>query len=125
LAEKSLDNAEIGLLKNLQRDRDWIWISGNHDPYPSYSNREYFNSFSKSSITFRHIALQGENGEISGHYHPKITINLPKATISRACFIADQNRVIMPAYGTYTGGMSVLSDEIKELVEPDAAVMLT
>jgi hypothetical protein len=31
----------------------------------------------------------------------------------------------MPAYGTYTGGMSVRSDEIKELVDPDAIVMLT
>ena len=125
LAERSLDSVEIDLLKTLQKDRDWIWISGNHDPYPSYSYRKYFNSFSKSSITFRHIALGSENGEISGHYHPKISINLSKATVSRACFIADQNRVIMPAYGTYTGGMSVLSDEIKALVEPDAAVMLT
>ena len=84
-----------------------------------------FKSFSKSSITFRHIALPSENGEISGHYHPKISIKLSKATVSRACFIADQNRVIMPAYGTYTGGMSVRSDEIKALVEPDAAVVLT
>ena len=124
-AEKSLDNHEIDLLKILQKGRDWIWISGNHDPYKSCNYGEYLNSFSKSAITFRHIALRGKNGEISGHYHPKISVKLSNATVSRACFIADQNKVIMPAYGTYTGGMSVRSDEIKELFGLDAMVMLT
>jgi len=69
--------------------------------------------------------LRGENGEVSGHYHPKISVKLSNATVVTACFIADQNKIIMPAYGTYTGGMSVLSNEIKELVDPDAIVMLT
>ena len=113
------------LLKTLQKDRDWIWISGNHDPYPSLQFGESISSFSKSSITFRHIALKGGIGEISGHYHPKISMNLSNAIITRACFIADQKRVIMPAYGTYTGGLSVQSDEIKVLFENDATVILT
>mgnify|MGYP006225160971 FL=1 len=125
IAEQSFNNAETHLLKILQKDRDWIWISGNHDPYPSLQFGESISSFSKSSITFRHIALKGEIGEISGHYHPKISINLSNAQITRACFIADQKRVIMPAYGTYTGGLSVRSDEIKVLFENDATVMLT
>ena len=125
LAERSLSTNEIDSLKILQKGREWIWISGNHDPYISSKYGNYFNSFSKSAITFRHIALRGENGEISGHYHPKISVKLSNATAVRACFIADQNKIIMPAYGTYTGGMSVLSDEIKELVDPDAIVMLT
>jgi len=125
LAERSLSTNEIDLLKILQRGRDWIWISGNHDPYTSCKYGNYLNSFSKSAITFRHIALRGRNGEISGHYHPKISVKLSKATVVRACFIADQNKVVMPAYGTYTGGMSARSDEIKELFEPNAMVMLT
>ena len=124
-AEKSLDNHEIDLLKILQKGRDWIWISGNHDPYKSCKYGEYLNSFSKSAITFRHTALRGENGEVSGHYHPKISVKLSNATVVRACFIADQNKVIMPAYGTYTGGMNARSDEIKELFDPNAIVMLT
>ena len=125
LAERSLSTNEIDSLKILQKGRDWIWISGNHDPYISSKYGNYLNSFSKSAITFRHIALRGENGEISGHYHPKISVKLSNATVVTACFIADQNKIIMPAYGTYTGGMSVLSNEIKELVDPDAIVMLT
>ena len=125
LAEKSLSTNEIDSLKILQKGRDWIWISGNHDPYISSKYGNYSNSFSKSAITFRHIALRGENGEVSGHYHPKISVKLSNATVVTACFIADQNKIIMPAYGTYTGGMSVLSNEIKELVDPDATVMLT
>ena len=125
LAEKSLSTNEIDSLKILQKGRDWIWISGNHDPYTSCKYGNYLNSFSKSAITFRHIALRGENGEISGHYHPKISVKLSNANVVRACFIADQNKIIMPAYGTYTGGMSVRSDEIKELVDQDASVMLT
>ena len=125
LAEKSLSTNEIDSLKILQNGRDWIWISGNHDPYISCKYGNYLNSFSKSAITFRHIALRGENGEVSGHYHPKISVKLSNATIARACFVADQNKVIMPAYGTYTGGMSVRSNEIKELVEPNAIVILT
>ena len=125
LAEKSLSTNEIDSLKILQNGRDWIWISGNHDPYISCKYGNYLNSFSKSAISFRHIALRGENGEVSGHYHPKISVKLSNATVVTACFIADQNKIIMPAYGTYTGGMSVLSNEIKELVDPDAIVMLT
>ena len=125
LAEKSLSTNEIDSLKILQKGRDWIWISGNHDPYTSCKYGNYLNSFSKSAITFRHIAVEGENGEISGHYHPKISVKLSNATVVRACFIADQNKVIMPAYGTYTGGMSVRSEEIKQLIDPSAIVMLT
>ena len=125
LAEKSLSTNEIDSLKILQKGRDWIWISGNHDPYTSCKYGNYLNSFSKSAITFRHIAVEGENGEISGHYHPKISVKLSNATVVRACFIADQNKVIMPAYGTYTGGMNVRSNEIKELVNQDAMVILT
>ena len=125
LAEKSLSTNEIDSLKILQKGRDWIWISGNHDPYISCKYGNYLNSFSKSAITFRHIALRGENGEVSGHYHPKISVKLSNATVVRACFIADQNKIIMPAYGTYTGGMSVRSEEIKQLIDPSAIVMLT
>ena len=75
LAERSLDSVKIDLLKTLQKDRDWIWISGNHDPYSSYSYRKYFNrkAVERSIITNGRIGRQfkatvSSSLTISGEY---------------------------------------------------------
>lgn len=93
-------------LTRLMAGRRWVWIEGNHDPGPVALGGEHHAELVLGPLTFRHVALLHGSGEVSGHYHPKMRI----AGQSRRCFIHDRARVILPAYGTYTGGLS--SDDL-------------
>lgn len=112
-------------LLRLQEKRRWIWIEGNHDPSPLGMGGENLAEFELDRLVFRHIAQSNHSGEISGHYHPKITLRLRARSITRRCFITDANRIIMPAYGTYTGGLSVRSDPLKSYFDSSAICILT
>lgn len=90
-----------------------VWIMGNHDADFIPPNFIAFNTFELDGIFFRHQALVGATQEISGHFHPKIVLN--NGRLQRDCFITDGHKLIMPAFGSYTGGLSVQSPEIKSL----------
>ena len=95
-------------LASLQRGRDWIWIAGNHDPDPA---REIGGTFAQAlafdPVAFRHEP-SGAPGEIAGHLHPSARISWRGHAIVRRCFAADAERVVMPAFGAYTGGLNIL-----------------
>jgi uncharacterized protein len=64
-------------------------------------------------VIFRHEALEDDKGfEISGHFHPKAEIEYKGARISKRCFVEDGRRMILPAFGSYTGGLSVTDSAI-------------
>ncbi len=108
-------------LARLMAGRRWIWIEGNHDPGPLTLGGEYMTEITLGPLTFRHIAVSGAKGEVSGHYHPKLRV----AGQSRRCFLADRARVILPAYGTYTGGLSSDSLAFSDLMEDGTIAILT
>jgi DNA ligase-associated metallophosphoesterase len=94
-------------LRDLQRGRDWIWIAGNHDPEPAINiGGRFVETFALGSITFRHQPM-GADGEIAGHLHPVARIAHRGRAVSRRCFAADATRMVMPAFGAYTGGLNV------------------
>jgi hypothetical protein len=105
--------------------RRWIWIEGNHDPGPVDLSGEHLAEYSQGPLTFRHIAQPTEPGEISGHYHPKAQVRLKGRTITRRCFLIDDTRLIMPAYGTYTGGLHCGSPVLSQLMADNAQAILT
>jgi metallophosphoesterase superfamily enzyme len=73
-------------------------------------------------LTFRHIADDNPGpGEISGHFHPKIRISGE----SRPCFLIDRRRVILPAYGAYTGGLTPGHAALEALMDPRTVAVLT
>jgi uncharacterized protein len=91
----------------LQARRDWIWISGNHDPaLPSDLGGVVAREVAIGPIVFRHEPT-GEVGEIAGHLHPKARVATRARRIERRCFASDGERVVMPAFGAYTGGVSI------------------
>lgn len=96
-------------LAGLQRGRDWIWITGNHDPEPLFGlGGLSADSFAVGNLTFRHIAAKkGAIGEISGHYHPVAVVAGRGRSMRRRCFATDGNRLVMPAFGAYAGGLSI------------------
>jgi uncharacterized protein len=91
----------------LQRGRDWIWISGNHDPDPAANIGGVFtDSVSMGPLTFRHDP-QGRAGEIAGHLHPVARISARGRSVSRKCFATDGERMVLPAFGALTGGLNI------------------
>lgn len=83
-----------------------IWVRGNHDgmfvPHGFEAHAEY----EWNGIVFRHQALANTAlPEISGHYHPKARVKHKGAAVSRPCFVECGNRLILPAFGAYTGGL--------------------
>ncbi|MEM7188879.1 MAG: ligase-associated DNA damage response endonuclease PdeM [Pseudomonadota bacterium] len=112
-------------LTSLAGGRRLIWIAGNHDPGPVDLPGAYMAEFRAGPLTFRHIAVPASAGEISGHFHPKMRLWLRGTHISRPCFLADQARVILPAFGTYTGGLDVADPAYDGLMGPDAMAWLT
>lgn len=89
-------------MADLQSGREWVWIAGNHDSGPKEGCTE---EFRLGPLVFRHIALPRGEAEVSGHFHPKVRIALRGRSISRRCFLTDGRRIILPAFGTYTGGL--------------------
>ncbi len=112
-------------LAGLQAGRRWVWIAGNHDPAPPGLPGEVMAVLQFGPLILRHVARPGASGEISGHYHPKAQIDLRGRFLTRRCFLHDANRVILPAYGTYTGGLAWTDPALQALMTPPACAILT
>ena len=94
-------------LSALQARRDWIWISGNHDPaLPSDLGGVVAEEVAIGPIAFRHEP-SGAAGEIAGHLHPKARVSTRGRSMERRCFACDGERAVMPAFGAYAGGLSI------------------
>ncbi len=94
-------------LCTLQRGRDWIWLTGNHDPVPADATGGTFHdSFTLGDITFRHEPTGAPN-EIAGHLHPVARVSHRGRAVRRRCFAADDLRLVMPAFGAFAGGLNV------------------
>lgn len=120
-AAEGLDEADTLWLTRLMAGRDWTWITGNHDPGPVSIGGSHRAERPMTPFTFRHIAEATGFAEISGHYHPKARL----AGQSRPCFLADRSRIVMPAYGAYTGGLWCHAPELTALMDADALAILT
>lgn len=97
---------EVAQLAALKAGREWIWIAGNHDPGPLEIGGTWVSEISRGPLLFRHIAENpARPGEVSGHYHPKHRFQGRRGRITRKAYLYDRNRLILPAYGTYTGGL--------------------
>ena len=120
-AATGIDEASRLWLARLMAGRDWTWITGNHDPGPIEIGGTHRAELKLQPFTFRHIADPAERAEISGHYHPKARL----AGQSKPCFLADAARMILPAYGVYTGGLRSHDAALTALMAPDALAILT
>ena len=124
-AADSLPEEERLWIARLQAGRRWVWIEGNHDPGPVDMGGTHLAELPLAPLTFRHIARAGASGEVSGHYHPKAEILTRARLISRPAFLADSDRVILPSYGAYTGGLRSTAPELGRLMRPEALAILT
>lgn len=104
-----LDAAARGRLAALARRCDVIWIEGNHDPCaaPGVFGR----SVSGLALGDLHLthepALGLRPGALFGHLHPCARVQTRGGRLRRACFISDGARMVLPAFGAFTGGLNV------------------
>lgn len=100
------DRAALGAL---QQGREWLWIAGNHDPDPAAGiGGQFAAMLALGPLTFRHEpSAEIPSGEIAGHLHPQARVARRGRAVSRRCFAANAQRLIMPAFGAYTGGLNV------------------
>lgn len=129
----SFDHAEIGMapeelgkLEDLMQGREWVWVLGNHDSaLPHTLKGRQLVEFKLGALTFRHEAAETPVvGEVSGHFHPKAAVRLHGRRIWGKCFLRDSQRMVMPAFGTYTGGLDISDPVLAKLFAPDASVLL-
>jgi DNA ligase-associated metallophosphoesterase len=112
-----LSEADRARLSSLQRKREWIWISGNHDPeLPSESGGDVVAELELDGLTFRHQPAPGESlGEIAGHLHPAAKVRGRAGSVRRRAFATDGTRMVLPAFGVLAGGLNVLDRAFQPL----------
>jgi hypothetical protein len=121
--QDALDDEDRDTIAALQAGREWIWIEGNHDPGPLTLGGAHRAEVVLGPLTFRHIAREGATGEVSGHYHPKC--RLPGSGGGRPCFLANRDRLILPAFGAYTGGLTCTDPVLQRLMPHPSVAVLT
>jgi uncharacterized protein len=121
-----LPKGELERLNAMTRAHRFIWVLGNHDPHPPNGiGGQFVEEFVTHPIVFRHMAMpRAEAGEVVGHHHPKASIPARGGNVSRPCFVVDARRVMMPAFGAYTGGLNVHDTAIARLFPRGGRVFL-
>ena len=111
-----LPPSELSRLRAMTETHRFIWIQGNHDPSPPHGvGGEWVEEFTTASLVFRHQARSDAQAEISGHHHPKAAVPARGGSVSRPCFVSDARRLMMPAFGAYTGGLDIRDPAIARL----------
>jgi hypothetical protein len=104
----------------------WTWITGNHDPgIADHCGGAIVEEAEVEGLLLRHEADPGEpRPELSGHFHPKLRINHRGRKVSRRCFVATERKLILPAFGSLTGGLDAGHPEIVRAVGPKAEALV-
>ena len=116
---------DLEILRQIQIGRNWIWIRGNHDPQIcSAAGGECLKELLIQGLTLRHEPnpVKGKH-EIAGHMHPVAKLKLYGHSLRLSCFVLNQTRLVMPAFGSYTGGLNVLDPAFIPLFGNDELVV--
>ena len=96
-------------LAALVEGRDWFWVAGNHDPSPPAGLAgACVREIAVGGLLFRHEPSRREaDGEVAGHLHPGARVVRRGRSVRRPCFASDGRRMVMPAFGAFTGALNV------------------
>ena len=96
-------------LAHLQSGRDWLWVSGNHDPHPPVGvGGDFVTQSALGSIALRHEPMARRAVfEIAGHLHPAARLRTRAGVLKRRCVASDGHRAVLPALGAYAGGLDL------------------
>ncbi len=112
---------DLDILRIMQEDRRWIWVTGNHDPVlADVLGGEVMQDISLEGLTLRHVPRNAPvTHEIAGHLHPAARLSVYGSMLRRPCFVGNGLRLVLPAFGAFTGGLNVLDDAFAPLFGSD------
>jgi DNA ligase-associated metallophosphoesterase len=111
-----LMQADAARLAGMTAQVPFTWVLGNHDPAPQAGIAgTVAEEWHAAGIAFRHQALPAASGEVSGHFHPKATVQTRGGALTRPCFMTDAGRIVLPPLGAYTGGLDVRNPALARL----------
>ncbi len=101
------------LLQSLIGRCDWIWVEGNHDGRSAETIGGVVRErLSIGALNLAHKPTKRDApGEIAGHLHPCAKVSGRGRVVRRRCFATDGTRLVMPAFGAFTGGLNVCHEE--------------
>ena len=114
------DDARARLARLVAAVDRWTWIQGNHDPAPPQGlGGDMADEIRLGPLTLRHEPVaRRTQGEIAGHLHPAARVTVRGRSIRRRCFMTDGERLVMPAFGAYAGGLDVFDPALRSLFAP-------
>lgn len=101
--------------------RGWVWLEGNHDLVALEGALDALpgrvvTTMDLGALRLIHEPQPGEAlGEIAGHLHPAARVAAWGRSVRRPCFVTDGQRLIMPAFGAFTGGLDVRDVAVADL----------
>jgi uncharacterized protein len=126
--QSRLDPAAEAMLSALAARHRWLFIAGNHDGLPDgrWGTRSV-DEVDEGGLIFRHEHDPADpRPQLSGHYHPKTAVATRGRPVRRACFACGERALILPAFGSLTGGLDIDDPVIARLFAgPYAALVPT
>jgi DNA ligase-associated metallophosphoesterase len=121
-----LGQSDRTLLMAMASQARFVWVCGNHDPSPPLDMPGLaVTSWCEGALLFRHQACASATpGEVSGHFHPKARVATRAGEVVRPCFVTDGRRLVLPAFGAYTGGLDVRAPALGAIFPEGGSVHL-
>ncbi len=111
-------------VRRLTAGFEWLWIRGNHDPDPPAGlGGVSLPELRLGPLLFRHVP-GGEAGEVAGHLHPHARMTGTRLRLSRPCYVSDGRHLLLPAFGSYAGGLDVTHPAITGLFPTGFAALV-
>jgi len=125
-AAARLTAADAGLLRRHVAEHEWVWVADHLDPQPTSSlGGTTRTELALEPLILRHHPAKGYvPGEVCGHFHPKAAVRVRGRRISGRSFVTDGGRLVLPAFGSYAGGLDALDPAISALFEGQVRVYL-
>lgn len=113
----TLQSHDLARLERMMEGVEWVWLSGNHDPSPHGLGGDCRPNLECCGITLCHEPTREFVGQIAGHLHPAARLRINGRSVRRSCFVADERLMILPAYGSSTGNLNILSPAFHSLLQ--------
>ena len=93
-----------------------VFVSGNHDPDESDPfGGPTFADWRLGAIRLSHEPLAESGPQIFGHFHPAARLATRAGTQRRRCFLAGSERLCLPAFGAFAGGIDPSEPALRAL----------
>ncbi len=99
--------------RELHAGLEIMLVRGNHDrhagpPPVDWNIEQVPEPFDAGDLILTHHPDLVDQPVLCGHVHPSIAVrDFDRTYVSMCCFVADQKQLILPAFGSFTGGYKV------------------